>query len=1670
MLVKNFMLKFCFVFLSLLPISLSAQFSEQDCLGAIPLCGNAIIDYHEGVEFPDFIPPLSTAGCLNSEVNSVWIYIQADQTSPPGATLSMIISPKNGLAADYDWAVFGPGASCGNLGIPIRCSAAPADCFYCPNTGFVGGQGFPLNSEDKATGDGYLPLFGTFPGEGYYILVNNYNNDPGGFSITFGGATILDCTPTPPCQMQLFASNDVTVCQGEAGTFDFVTTELGGGGLVDWKWTSDPPIAVNWLSDKNSANTSVTIPSFFSGIITYTITGTIPICSASKDIKVTVIPAPVVTLEPIPTQICSTADPIQLNFSPPGGYFEGFGPIFNGFLDPNEWGPGDFTLTYKVKYPSGCIGDDIIDVNIVQGPEATIEYVDEFCINDPIYKLLAVEPGGKWSGPGVNSNGEVDPKKLGVGNFKAIYTVDNGFCKSKDETTIQIKPLPVVNITDPGPICNDQLIQTLAAAPLKGKWSGLPDTLGKFKPNLLAPGNYKAYYNYTDLFGCKNADTLDIKINAKPFAIVSPTAQVCNSNTNGNTSILDFETLVSAGDLSGTWTDVSGSGATGIFPNLDFINSTPGKYTFTYTTKSAQIPCQESSYNVEVEVIDCKCPALFLTSNVVLCDDNPNFDLDNLKLNPNLGTWSILSTPVGSNPGTLLGSNFNVLNKDGGIYTVEFTLNNTPPVGCPNSNTSTVEVNSSPKAIFSPTKTVCNQLVTGNSPVTLDLSSYIISGDKGGTWIEVTSSGAAGSLPILDFTGVAPGNYTFKYTTNSAKAPCVENSYTVDVFVQDCECPNLDLLQNLELCNSLSTYDLNLQKVTTEAGNWTIKSKPTGSNPITLTGSNMNILGKDAGQYIFSFTLSQTPPPGCPVSNDVTVNIFDEPKIILTQNVDVCNSNLSGNSTIVNLENLITSGSKNGTWSDINGSGAIGPDNAKDFDGIAPGNYVFSFKTNTANFPCLDKTYSVTITVNDCKCPSLSVIKYTALCTVGTTSIDLNNLKITSEQGFWSLKTKPAGSKPATLVGTTFNALNADGGIYVLSFNLQSSPPVGCPSSADITIEVVPAPAATLNGSVNVCNSTGSGQYLTTIDLYTQIINGDNQGTFADTDNSGAKLNGKTLDFTGVTPGSYTFTYTTKSAKSPCSESVYSIEVIVEDCDCPSVATKNPGNLCSDNANINLSTLAITNEPGTWTITTQPSGPNPASIISNTFNGTNSNPGTYVLTYTLNTTPPNGCSISSKQTFKIVQNLTAGITPNEISLCQNQSQLINLNGQLSGSSPGGVWKEVSVIPSKNNVQNILNGLFNTQNQAPGTYLVEYTVSPESPCQESSVILKININPNPIADAGPDKTITCSSPIVDLGGLNSSVGAEFIYNWSGSVGSNSSLITNTSVPGTYQLIITNTITSCTASDNVVVELANDLPLPSNLEIDSINCFGNSNAKIKFDKIVGGTAPYTVYLNGVDFGKAQYFTKLPPGNYNLKIVDINGCSSQQDINITEPDEVYLELGDDITITLGDSTQIEPFINIPLNEIDTIIWSPLINGINGACAGCFEPIIFPYYTTPLEMLVIDKNGCRVSDKILVTVDVIRQVYFPNIFSPNEDALNDRFYPFADNLVTSIVEFKIFNRWGDMVFEQYNFNPNDYDKGWDGTRNGKLLNSGVYVYYAIIEFRDGAKKIFKGDVTLKR
>ena len=116
---------------------------------------------------------------------------------------------------------------------------------------------------------------------------------------------------------------------------------------------------------------------------------------------------------------------------------------------------------------------------------------------------------------------------------------------------------------------------------------------------------------------------------------------------------------------------------------------------------------------------------------------------------------------------------------------------------------------------------------------------------------------------------------------------------------------------------------------------------------------------------------------------------------------------------------------------------------------------------------------------------------------------------------------------------------------------------------------------------------------------------------------------------------------------------------------------------------------------------------------------------------------------------------------------------------------------------------------------------------------------------------------------------------------------------------------------------------------------------------------------------------------------------------------------------------------------------------------------------------------NGCQAFANIFVDVDANRNVYIPNVFSPNRDGRNEDFRIFACQGVRRVNSVQVYDRWGGLLFSETNFDPNCLDgiKLWEGEgQNGKPVNPGVFVYVVEVEFLDDVKLVYRGDVTVLR
>lgn len=625
-------------------------------------------------------------------------------------------------------------------------------------------------------------------------------------------------------------------------------------------------------------------------------------------------------------------------------------------------------------------------------------------------------------------------------------------------------------------------------------------------------------------------------------------------------------------------------------------------------------------------------------------------------------------------------------------------------------------------------------------------------------------------------------------------------------------------------------------------------------------------------------------------------------------------------------------------------------------------------------------------------------------------------------------------------------------------------------ASASVTVNIVPE--AELAADASVCNSTDSGNS-TLLDFSALILSGDATGSWTNTDNAQVSGSFPVLNFDGATPGVYTFTYTTGTAQAPCMDPSYTIEVEVEDCVCPPIDLQTPAALCNQGAGFDLGQLQQSAAPGTWGIVASPAGVNPATLNGSLLSIQGADPGLYTLSFTLSTNPPVGCLNSATVDLQINETLSAGVGSTQ-TLCADESQLIQLGTLLQGADTGGVWTEISAQPSSGGAFQAVAGTFNTLGQVAQTYMFQYTVSPAAPCPVDDAVVTITINPLPTADAGNDQTLTCNDPVLTIGGSSSS-GVNFTYEWSSADGTafpGDSTIANPDLEqaGTYQLVVTNTATGCSSSDQTTLLASQEIPVPE-ISIVPISCFGRNDGAIVVESVSGGVPPYMYSFNGGAFTSANQITGLEPDVYTFVVEDANGCRTEViSVNITQPQELNVQLvaaleGEN-QIILGDSILLQAVVNIPEDEIDNIIWNP--SDVMD-CDTCLISWANPLETTMFSVTV-ESNGCSDSDRLTIGVKKIRPVYVPNVFSPNADGVNDVFHVFAGPQVALIRAFQVFDRWGEVVHQYYNIPPNDPAFGWDGSYRGKIMNPAVYVWYIEVEFTDGSVEILKGDVTLLR
>ncbi len=278
-----------------------------------------------------------------------------------------------------------------------------------------------------------------------------------------------------------------------------------------------------------------------------------------------------------------------------------------------------------------------------------------------------------------------------------------------------------------------------------------------------------------------------------------------------------------------------------------------------------------------------------------------------------------------------------------------------------------------------------------------------------------------------------------------------------------------------------------------------------------------------------------------------------------------------------------------------------------------------------------------------------------------------------------------------------------------------------------------------------------------------------------------------------------------------------------------------------------------------------------------------------------------------------------------------------------------------------------------------------------------------------------------------------------------------------IAGEYRVTVTDDH-GCFISDTIIITEPDELTLQGS--IANILCFGETGA-LTITDITGGAMPYVTSIDGNPYQSSLVYTGLTGGIHQLVVQDQNGCEVETSFSLADPSPWMISLGPDTTIPFGST------ILLPVTLLGSPQGALIYHWSDQPCENCDNRSLIITNNITLSVIATDENGCTGTDEITIQAKLDREFYIPNTFSPNGDQSNDLFMIFSHAL-EEITELSIYDRWGNLVFEKFHFQPNDPSSSWNGTFDGTPANPGVFTYKALLKFKDGKEEVKYGDVSL--
>ncbi|MDQ6757084.1 MAG: PKD domain-containing protein [Bacteroidota bacterium] len=413
-----------------------------------------------------------------------------------------------------------------------------------------------------------------------------------------------------------------------------------------------------------------------------------------------------------------------------------------------------------------------------------------------------------------------------------------------------------------------------------------------------------------------------------------------------------------------------------------------------------------------------------------------------------------------------------------------------------------------------------------------------------------------------------------------------------------------------------------------------------------------------------------------------------------------------------------------------------------------------------------------------------------------------------------------------------------------------------------------------------------------------------------------------------------------------------------------------------------------------------------------------------------------GCSATVTQTVSITDKPNLTVT-NDTLICSIDTLQLNAAG--NGSF---LWTPNYNINNQNSSSPLVSP------KSPTTYYV--TLTDPFGCKANDSVF-VNVKQFVTIDAGPDTSI-CQGDAIQL----TPVSDALHYKWSPSAPLNNDTAKYPiATPlSTTKFYVIGNIGKCQSTDSVTIKVS---PYPvATAKLDTSICFGDVIQLHASGGSIYSWSP-TIFLNNSNIADpiARPNKSI---RYVVTISDTLGCAKAvMDTVVVLVQRIFADAGPrDTSIVIGQSLQ------LTATGGQFYTWTPT-TGLSDP--NIFNPVANITSSIDYIVKVSSAAGCFATDTISVHVYKVNSgLYVPNAFTPNGNGKNDVFKPIPIG-IKQINYFKVFNRWGQMVFS-----TTDQNAGWDGTFKGHPQDSAVYVWIA--EGVDYQDKTFtqKGIVTLIR